>query len=154
MSTTFNTGMTKEMVDDFKKWSMALGGEVVMDGVVPDIHKYISLGFCKDEFIKDMEYSFLNDTMFYDPIIEDPEYYYEDWEQAKANESKGWRDMMKTYKEMSEKFAEKIMKLEEEKEFWKNGWDKEQRAHNKLQTDYKALRRESLMKSIPVNYSI
>ena len=46
------------------------------------------------------------------------------------------------------------MKLEEEKEFWKNGWDKEQKAHNKLQTEYKDLRRESLMKSIPVNYNI
>ena len=151
---SFSDDMTIEMINDFKSWTRAIGGEEVMEGVEPDLKKYIQLGFCQDEFIKDMEYSFLNSDMFYDPNVEDMEYDFYSWGQAKANESKGWRDMMKTYKEMSEKFAEKIMKLEKEKKFWQNGWDKEHRAHNKLQTEYKALNRESLMKSIPVNYSI
>tara|TARA_Y100001980_G_C14405620_1_gene200645 strand:+ start:13 stop:477 length:465 start_codon:yes stop_codon:yes gene_type:complete len=152
--TIFHPEMTTEMIEDFKTWTRAVGGDEVMEGVVPDIRKHIQLGFCRNDFISDMEYSFLNSDMFYDPNVEDMEYDYYSWEQAKANESKGWRDMMKTYKEMSEKFAEKIIKLEEEKEFWKNGWNKEQRAHSKLQTEMKTQRRENLMKSIPVNYRI
>jgi hypothetical protein len=97
MSTTFNTGMTREMVDDFKKWSRTLGGEDVMDGVQPDIRKYINLGFCRDDFIKDMEYSWVNDVMFYDPIVEDPEYEYEEWEHAKAREMKTWMIQAKAF---------------------------------------------------------
>jgi len=86
MATTFSEHMTPEMIDDFKNWSRALGGEVVMKGVDPDLKKYIQLGFCRDDFIKEMEYSWVNSEMFYDPIVEDPEYDDEEWEQAKANE--------------------------------------------------------------------
>ena len=84
--------MTPEMISDFKKWSMSLGGEYVMTGVEPDIRKYISLGFCRYDFIKDMEYSFTNDVMFYDPIIEDPEYTFEEWEEAKVHEYRKLRN--------------------------------------------------------------
>ena len=101
----FSSDMNDEMIKDFKQWSMALGGEVVMDGVKPDIHKYISLGFCKDDFIKDMEYSFLNDTMFYDPIVEDPEYDYEEWEQAKAKESKKWMAQAKAFLNVCDQYG-------------------------------------------------
>jgi hypothetical protein len=101
MATSFNSEMSAEMITDFKKWTRSIGGET--DGecglfekhVTPDIRKYIQLGFCRNEFIKDMEYSWVNDAMFYDPIVEDPEYTYEEWEKAKSDESKEWKLHMK-----------------------------------------------------------
>ena len=99
---SFSNDMTPEMINDFKKWSRTLGGEDVMNGVEPDIRKYINLGFCRDEFIKDMEYSWVNDVMFYDPIVEDPEYDFEEWEQVKANETRIW---MRKVKILEDKLA-------------------------------------------------
>ena len=98
---SFSDDMTPEMVADFKKWSRSIGGETEGDcelfekNVESDIRKYIQLGFCRDEFIKDMEYSWVNDTMFYDPIVEDPEYTSEEWEQAKSDEAREWKIHMK-----------------------------------------------------------
>ena len=71
--TMFSEHMTADMISDFKKWSKAIGGDYVMKGVKPDITKYIQLGFGK-EFINEMEYSWVNSDMFYDPIVEDPEF--------------------------------------------------------------------------------
>ena len=86
-ATMFNENMTPEMIADFKKWSRTLGGEDVMEGVEPDLKKYIQTGFCRDEFIKDMEYSWVNDIMFFDQMVEDPEYTQDTWEMAKTNEA-------------------------------------------------------------------
>ena len=92
MAATFNSDMTPEMIADFKKWSRALGGEGVMEGVDADINNYISLGFCRNDFITDMDNSIVDNGMFFDGVIDDPEYGQEEWEQAKIDEVKKWRD--------------------------------------------------------------
>ena len=100
MATIFNTdigldgepNMTSEMIEDFKLWSRAIGGEEGgLKGVKPDLNKYIKLGFCRNTFIQDMENSDQIDIGLYDPIVEEPEYTYYEWEQAKINEIKEWR---------------------------------------------------------------
>lgn len=92
MASVFNTdigldgqpNMTAEMIEDFKKWSRAIGGEGDMEGVDSDIRKYVQLGFCRNDFIMDMEQSGIG-------AYEQPEYTAEEWEQAKIDEVKEWR---------------------------------------------------------------
>lgn len=106
MATTFNTEMSPEAIADFKKWSRAIGGEGIMEGVESDIKKYISLGFCRNDFIQDMENSDVENGMFFDGVRDDPEYTQEEWEQAKIDEVKEWRDQAKT--------------MEKERDFYKS----------------------------------
>ena len=101
MATMFDDNMTSEMISDFKLWSRALGGESVMEGVKPDINKYISLGFCRDDFIQDMEYSWIGAY----------EGDYEDWEQAKIDEIKEWKIQAKH----SDHFYHETERLREER---------------------------------------
>jgi hypothetical protein len=99
---SFSDGMSVDMINDFKRWSRAIGGEDVMEGVEPDIKNYAQLGFCKDDFICDMIYSdkvnpklytdrfgSLTDY-FFDGVRDDPEYTPDTWELAKSEESKDW----------------------------------------------------------------
>ena len=87
--------MTPEMIAAFKEWTRAIGGEGIMEGVDSDIKKYISLGFCRNDFIKDMENSDVENGMFFDGVRDDPEYTQEEWEQAKIDEVKKWREQAK-----------------------------------------------------------
>ena len=95
MACSFNPEMTPEMIADFKKWSRAIGGEGVMKGVDFDIKKYISLGFCRNDFIQDMEDSATDNGMLFDGVRDDPEYTQEEWEQVKIDEVKKWREQAK-----------------------------------------------------------
>ena len=87
--------MTPEMISAFKEWTRAIGGEGGMEGVESDIKKYISLGFCRNDFIKDMDDSATDNGMFFDGVRDDPEYTVEEWEQAKIDEVRRWRDQAK-----------------------------------------------------------
>ena len=118
MATAFNTdigldgepNMTPEMIEDFKKWSRALGGEGGREeGVEPDLKKYINLGFCRNTFIQDMENS-------HEGAYEEPEYTYEEWENAKIEEVKDWRIQAKH----ADHFYHETLRLREERDLAKN----------------------------------
>ena len=117
MATAFNTdigldggpNMTPEMIEDFKMWSRALGGEGDGDGVEPDLKKYINLGFCRNTFIQDMENSDIG-------VYEEPEYTPEEWEKAKIDEVKDWRIQAKH----SDHFYHETLRLREERDLAKN----------------------------------
>tara|TARA_A100001015_G_scaffold240570_1_gene274367 strand:- start:32 stop:547 length:516 start_codon:yes stop_codon:yes gene_type:complete len=117
MATCFNTdigfdgepNMTHEMIEDFKKWSRALGGEGIEEGVEPDLKNYINLGFCRNTFIQDMESSHIG-------AYEKPEYTYEEWEKAKIDEVKNWRIQAKH----ADHFYHKAERLREERDLAKN----------------------------------
>ena len=117
MATAFNTdigldgkpNMTPEMIEDFKMWSRALGGEGIEEGVEPDLKKYINLGFCRNTFIQDMENSHIG-------AYEQPEYTPEEWENAKIEEVKDWRIQAKH----ADHFYHETLRLREERDLAKN----------------------------------
>jgi hypothetical protein len=100
--------MTEEMIDDFKNWTRAIGGEGVMKGVTSDIRKYVQLGFCRNDFILDMDNSYID-------AYEEPEYTREEWEQAKIDEVKDWRIQAKH----SDHFYHETERLREERDILK-----------------------------------
>ncbi|MAJ43686.1 MAG: hypothetical protein CMF96_02940 [Candidatus Marinimicrobia bacterium] len=112
MASVFNTdigldgqpNMTEEMIEDFKKWSRAIGGEGGVKGVDSDIRKYVRLGFCRNDFIMDMEKSDIG-------AYQEPEYTPEEWERAKIDEVKEWRIQAKH----SDHFYHETERLREER---------------------------------------
>ena len=118
MAYVFSNDMTSEMIDDFKNWSRAIGGEGWMDGVDLDLKKYVQLGFCRNEFIWEMEHSadWSPYNVLYDPSVEEPEYTPEEWEQAKIDEVKEWKRQAKH----SDHFYHETERLREERDHLKN----------------------------------
>ena len=100
--------MSDEMIEDFKNWSRALGGEGDMEGVESDLKKYIKLGFCRNTFIYDME----NSAMLDEGLYEEPEYTPEEWEKAKIEEVKEWKIQAK----QSDYFYSETQRLREERD--------------------------------------
>ena len=100
MACSFSSDMTTEMIKDFKNWTRAIGGEGEMEGVDMDLKRYVQLGFCRNDFIHEMENSTVDNGMFFDGVIDDPEYTKEEWEQMKIYEMKTWMIKAKNYDKM------------------------------------------------------